>query len=231
MEFFEVIRRRRSVRQFTPEPVPREVIEKALEAALLAPNSSNLQTWEFFWVQSPSLKALLVAACLNQAAARTAQELVVGVASPQLWQKTNPEMIRFVEAVDAPRAVKAYYRELIPRIYGSRSYFLGFFKKLVLHARGRSTPTARRPVNERELQDVSIKSAALACENFLLAATAQGYATCAMEGFDEVRVSRLLKLVHPSRVVMVMAVGKPDPVRGTWGPQVRFQKDWFVHEL
>ena len=45
MEFFEVVKARRSVRQYTEEPVPEEVIQKALDAALIAPNSSNLQSW------------------------------------------------------------------------------------------------------------------------------------------------------------------------------------------
>jgi nitroreductase len=45
MEFFEAVVRRRSVRKFTPEAVPEAVIRKAFEAAILAPNSSNTQTW------------------------------------------------------------------------------------------------------------------------------------------------------------------------------------------
>ena len=39
MEFFDVISRRRSVRTYTNEVVPPEVIQKAVDAALIAPNS------------------------------------------------------------------------------------------------------------------------------------------------------------------------------------------------
>ena len=53
MEFFEVIKKRRSVRKFTEQPVDSELIRKALDAALIAPNSSNMQSWEFYWVKDP----------------------------------------------------------------------------------------------------------------------------------------------------------------------------------
>jgi nitroreductase len=52
MEFFDVIKARRSVRLYTEESVPEEVIQKAIDSALIAPNSSNLQCWEIYWVQN-----------------------------------------------------------------------------------------------------------------------------------------------------------------------------------
>ena len=51
MDFFEIIDKRRSVRKFSNKTIPEEVIIKALNAALLAANSSNLQPWEFYWVK------------------------------------------------------------------------------------------------------------------------------------------------------------------------------------
>ena len=47
MEFFEVVKARRSVRKYTSAVVPDLVIQKALDAAVMAPNSSNLQAWNF----------------------------------------------------------------------------------------------------------------------------------------------------------------------------------------
>ena len=82
MDFFEVIKKRRSIRRFTEKPVPEQVLRKAFETAILAPNSSNVQTWNFYHVKSAENKAKLVEACLSQSAARTASDLVVIVASP-----------------------------------------------------------------------------------------------------------------------------------------------------
>ncbi len=229
MEYFETVQTRRSIRKYTPNPVPPEVIEKALDAALLAPNSSNLQTWEFYWVKSPDRKNALVKACLSQSAARTAQELIVCVANPSLWKKTNPEMVKFTKSVNAPSMVVAYYEKFIPATYSY--YWLTPFKWVIFNTLGLFRPTVRNPISYREIQDVSIKSAALACQNFMLAITAQGYATCPMEGFDKVRVRKILRLDRGSRVVMVISVGEADPQRGTWGPQVRFQRDWFIKEV
>jgi len=56
MELFTAIRERRSCRQFKPEPIPDEVVEKVLEAAAWAPSPLNLQPWEFVVVISPGKK-------------------------------------------------------------------------------------------------------------------------------------------------------------------------------
>lgn len=50
MDIFEAIRRRRSIRQYRPDPVKREDISKLLEAANQAPSAMNRQQWEFIVV-------------------------------------------------------------------------------------------------------------------------------------------------------------------------------------
>ena len=55
-EFYAGIRRRRTVRDFSDQPVPREVIETCLVAAGTAPNGANLQPWHFAVVESPEIK-------------------------------------------------------------------------------------------------------------------------------------------------------------------------------
>ncbi len=59
MEFFEVLRKRRSVRRFQDRHVPRELVEKLLEAAFLSPSSFNKRPWHFIVVdEKERLKAL-----------------------------------------------------------------------------------------------------------------------------------------------------------------------------
>ncbi len=48
MDLFEAIEKRHSVRAFKPDPVPRELIEKLIEAAALAPSAMNEQPWRFY---------------------------------------------------------------------------------------------------------------------------------------------------------------------------------------
>ena len=47
MEAMEAILSRRSIRRYTAEPVPKEVIIELLEAAMSAPSASNEQPWQF----------------------------------------------------------------------------------------------------------------------------------------------------------------------------------------
>jgi nitroreductase len=74
------------------------------------------------------------------------------------------------------------------------------------------------------------KTVALGCENFMLSMSAHGYDTCPMEGFDEVRVKKLLKLPRKARVTMVISAGKRAKV-GVYGPRVRFSKEQFIKIL
>ncbi|NLK52604.1 MAG: nitroreductase family protein, partial [Syntrophomonadaceae bacterium] len=50
MKFYEVIHKRRAIRKYKPDPVPREVLLRILDAANWAPSGMNLQQWEFIVV-------------------------------------------------------------------------------------------------------------------------------------------------------------------------------------
>ncbi len=55
-DFYTEIRGRRSVRDFSPRPVQRDVIETCLHAAGTAPNGANLQPWHFVAVQDAEIR-------------------------------------------------------------------------------------------------------------------------------------------------------------------------------
>lgn len=57
--FYEHIERRRSVREFSDRPVPRDIIETALRAANTAPSGANLQPWHFVVVSGPETKKMI----------------------------------------------------------------------------------------------------------------------------------------------------------------------------
>jgi nitroreductase len=62
-EFLARIALRRTIRDFSPEPVPFSLIENAVRAAALAPSGANRQPWRFVVVSDPDLKrAIRVAA-------------------------------------------------------------------------------------------------------------------------------------------------------------------------
>lgn len=233
-EFDKVIRSRRSVRVYTSDPVPPEVIERAIDHALLAPNSSNLQPWRFIWVKSDQKKKELKSACLGQSAARTAAELIIITARTRAWESVRTQMLRTLKESDAPAGAKAYYKKIVPLAYGQGPLGLkGLIKKGMIFFRGLTKATPRLPTSKADMRVWAHKSAALACENIMLSLRAQGYDTCPMEGFDEVRVQKIIgpKLRERGQeICMVISVGKRAS-NGIYGPQIRMPREQFVAQI
>lgn len=57
MDFFEVIKTRRSIRKFKDQPVSDEIIDKIIEAGTWAPSGMNNQPWKFAVIKDKELKA------------------------------------------------------------------------------------------------------------------------------------------------------------------------------
>ena len=55
-EFYAEMQRRRTIRDYSDKPVPRDVVEKCVLAAGTAPNGANLQPWHFVVVSDPAIK-------------------------------------------------------------------------------------------------------------------------------------------------------------------------------
>jgi nitroreductase len=58
--FLDLVKNRRSIRRFKPDPIPNEYVDKIIEAARWAPSGFNLQPWEFVVVKDPKLKEEIV---------------------------------------------------------------------------------------------------------------------------------------------------------------------------
>ena len=55
-EFYADVSRRRTIREFSDRPIPRDIIETALLAANTAPSGANLQPWHFVAISGPETK-------------------------------------------------------------------------------------------------------------------------------------------------------------------------------
>ncbi|MDJ0752323.1 MAG: nitroreductase family protein [Ardenticatenaceae bacterium] len=77
--FYEEIQRRRTVREFSDRPVPRDIIETCLLAAGTAPSGANLQPWQFVVIEDPAVKQQI-----RTAAEAEEREFYSGKA-PQEW--------------------------------------------------------------------------------------------------------------------------------------------------
>lgn len=231
-EFKKVVVSRRSVRFYTSDTVPDSVVEECLRLGLLAPNSSNLQPWEFYWVKSPEKLKLLQEYCLNQPAARTSSTLIACVARPDRWklgQQINQDY--FSKKGDTPESVQMYYDKLVPLVYGNGPLnILGPIKTLAAFILGLFRVMPRGPFGRYGNTLWATKTTALACENIMLAFRAAGYDTCPMEGFDEVRVKSLLNLPGKASVVMILSAGKRSP-EGIYTERVRGNEELFIKKV
>lgn len=229
-EFDNVINNRRSVRVYTDEKIPTQIVEKVLDWALLAPTSSNLQCWEFYWVKQPVKKAQLIEALFSQPAARTAQELIVAVAKLDAWKPHAKQMLDVFDKSgrEIPASARAYYSKLVPVAYNQGPLgIFGPFKHLFMTLVGFFRPIPREPKSKADMRVWAHKTTALACENIMLGFSAFGYDTCPMEGYDSARIKKILGLGNESEICMVISVGKRAK-NGVYGPRIRFPKEQFI---
>ncbi|MBN2159141.1 MAG: nitroreductase family protein [Spirochaetes bacterium] len=229
-EFQKVIDSRRSVRIFDGTPIPDDVVRRCLENGLLAPNSSNLQPWEFYLVKDAAKKKELVRACFSQVAAKRAAELIVAVARTATWRAHAREMFNLFSKLGpgVPKSVLDYYGRLVPLAYAQGPLgILGLVKRVVYFIVGMSRPTLREPVTRAHLRTWAVKTTALAAENIMLSFRAYGFDTCPMEGYDSKRIRKILGLQRDAVVVMVIAAGKRTR-GGIYGPRIRYDSNRFI---
>lgn len=56
MDAIEALKTRRSVRQFQPDPIPKEVIEDIVDCGRMAASAINIQPWEFVVITDPDMR-------------------------------------------------------------------------------------------------------------------------------------------------------------------------------
>lgn len=84
MTFLELAKKRSSIRKYSAKPVPREVVEKCLEAARLAPSACNSQPWFFIVVDNEKDKNDLAEAAFS------------GIHSMNIFAKKAPVLIAVI---------------------------------------------------------------------------------------------------------------------------------------
>ncbi len=229
--FYAAVESRRTVRDFLPDPVPQEVLDRALDAARLAPSSSNLQPWEFVIIRDPAIRRSAEAACLDQGPAKTAPVLIALVTHRDTWRRNRDEILRTFEGRRPLRPSQAsYYKRIIPLIYTTGPFgILGPFKRAFSRVASLFKPTPNL-MSREDIRIMAHKSTALAAATFMLALRAEGYDSCPMEGFDPWRAKALLDLPRGAELNMFLAVGQRSD-KGVWGDRVLLPRDWAVREL
>lgn len=132
--FYDLMRRRRTVRDYSERPVPREIIEAAVKTAALAPSGANQQPWTFVCISDPAVKARIRVAAEEEEktfyAGRAGEEWLNALAHLGTdWEKPFLETAPWLIAIFGQRygadgnggKVKHYY---VPESVGIASGFL-----------------------------------------------------------------------------------------------------------
>jgi nitroreductase len=214
----EAIKYRRSVRKYLDVELDEEKVKNCIRNATLAPNSSNMQLWEFYHVTDNKTLKKLSKACFDQNAAKTAVNMVVFVARRDKWRERAKYNLDFLEDMfdkqekegkDVERRRKVsirYYKKLMPTIYTDFLGIIGYYKKILSFFIGLFRPIYRE-VLFSDSRVITHKSVALAAENFMLSMAEIGYDTCPMEGSDTTRVKKILKLPSKAEITMIIGCG------------------------
>ena len=83
--FYQEVKRRRTVRDFSDRPVPREIIDHAILAAGTAPNGANLQPWHFVVVSDPAVRKQI-----REGAEKEEHEFYIRRATPEWLEELAP---------------------------------------------------------------------------------------------------------------------------------------------
>ena len=160
----EAIETRRSIRRYSPDPIPQEDIAEVLRLSSLAPSAWNLQPWRFIVVQDPQLKAQLCEVAYNQPQLVTAPVVIV------LYSDMQETLANLDEVM--PPTMPAAKRE-------------GYQQGILDAFAGMSTA---------EQESWGAGQSYIALGFLMLAARSLGYHTSPMLGFDADKAKALLNL-------------------------------------
>ena len=240
MTLEEIIHYRRSVRHYKNVPIDTEKVKHCIELATLAPNSSNMQLWEFYHITNPEILQKLAVACLDQESATTARHMVVFVTRQDLNRKRAKKIMALetqnVQKNSPPQKQEKrikkwqlYYGMVMPVLYARLLGIAGLIRTMVVNIVG-VFRTIIYQVSESDVRVVVHKTCALAAQTFMLAMANEQYDTCPMEGFDSRRVKRILKLPYGAEINMIVSCGIREE-RGVWGDRMRIPFDEVYRQI
>ena len=197
MELKETIERRKSVRAFRPEPVPRGGLEEILEKALRAPSWGNTQPWRITVVGGKALESMVEVFLQKTASNETP---CPDIEFPQAWPdslsrlyKENGRMLFQVLGIGREdREKRDHHRLSMFRLFGAP-------QAIYLH-------------QDRTLSAYSIFDAGLLAQNISLLAAEKGLGTCflAVSALYPDVIRRHTGIPETDRILIGMAVGYPD---------------------
>jgi nitroreductase len=179
MDTIKAIKKRRSIRSYKRKSIPKEIIEKLIELANLAPTASNLENRRFIIIQDKATKKRLFEAGRKQDQILEAPVIIAVTADITIHKEKEFFKKNEIWEMDLWGASVKTYKNIKKFMANWRVW-----KKLW-----------------------PIQDADAAITTLLLAATARGMATCWIGAFDMEAARKILKLPKKLRVIALVCLG------------------------
>ncbi|MGV9786387.1 nitroreductase family protein [Streptomyces sp. NPDC003435] len=186
-----IIRARRSIRHYRPNPVPADLVHELVELALEAPSSFNLQARSVVIVSDEQGRKALTEATGGQPQPQEAPVMLVFVAESGAWREDRGDVW-----------------ETAAR--------LGAWSERFATASPEDARQFHENLRERGLErEYAVKDAMIAASFLMIAAEAAGLATSPMNGWDEAEVKRAIGVADRDdlHIALLMPLGHPAETR------------------
>jgi len=199
MDIMEAIRKRKSIRAYASEPVPRDVMKELLEAAFMAPTGSNSQPWKFYVVAGERKRQLddVLLNCLEESH-KTSNELQMGREGGDAKAQERIAARRMELMQEVMEILRKNDVPIDKFVKGSFVYF--------------DAPVAIFITMDQSLAENTLVAVGAAVENLMLLACEKGLGTCwigmALMYSKEIREN--LGIPDSERIITSLALGYPD---------------------
>ena len=202
---FAVLAGRRSVRQFSPEIPPRELVLRAIEAATHAPSGMNKQPWRFVVIANAGVKTEMVARV-----SREIETILALLAGDEYADRVADYLRNYATLFrSAPVVIAVLYRE-----YG----------QVIASLLERSNLAYAD--NQEEAANPAMQSVSAAIQNLQLGAHAVGLATCWMTAplFARRQLHALLDVEEPWQLAAILPIGYAASVNNNGPRRLRLDR-------
>ncbi len=187
MEFNQVIKARRSIRKFKPEPIPEAFIQEIIDAGRLAPSVSNIQSTRYVIIKNAEMKEKLIEYTLPLV--KSAPLVIVCCVYKKAWLDMEERLTQLTNL----GAFSDIYEE-------TRKQMENYEKNGKM---GR--------VMSAQIADYYLwQHAAIAIDHMTLKAVDLGLGSCWVGFVDRAKVKELLGLDDNYEVVALLPIGYPD---------------------
>ena len=205
--FEQLVFSRRAVRDFLPDVISDEILEKILRTTQQAPSGYNLQPVNFYIIKSHQYKEAIVSACLRQNAIISAP-VILGLAADRNVHKHHFEKIcdQDIQAGAITEEIREKFKLFVDMNFSHSPLGMGWVAKAFF------APFLKLFSPMPELPAVHKKAwlylhIGLSAMNCMLAAQSAGLSTCPIGSFDARRVKRALKIPRSFELPLLLALG------------------------